>query len=141
MNTDYTQRVAVKATAKEACEALSRRIPEWWGSTDRSIEQVGDVFTITFGEALWTFKITEFVRGEKLTWDCIDGQPEFNGEWIGHQLEWTINQGEEQSVIQLRQIGLNSDLPCYDICSAAWDRFILSSLKALLETGKGQPGS
>jgi len=138
---DYAQFVSIKSTPDNAFRALTHEIPKWWGSVDASADKIGDVFTITFGEAYWTFKIIDSKANELLIWECIDGQPELNNEWIGHELRWLIKEETNSIVVVFDQEGLNASLPCYDICSAAWDRFILRSLKEYLETGEGSPGS
>ncbi len=138
---DYTQKVDVKANSKDAFRALTQEVDKWWGSVDAPINALGDIFTITFGNAYWTFKIIEFVPNTSLIWECIDGQPELNNEWIGHSLNWRIVDNNDSISICFDQEGLNETLPCYGVCSAAWDRFILHSLKEYLESGIGSPGS
>jgi len=138
---DYTQKVDVKANSKDAFRALTQEVDKWWGSVDTPVNAVGDTFTITFGNAYWTFKIMDFEPNSLLVWECIDGQPELNHEWIGHKLTWIIEEMEGSIYIGFDQEGLNAVLPCFDVCSAAWDRFILISLKKYLETGVGNPGS
>ena len=141
MGKDYTQKSKVKSTSKAAFDALNLEVSKWWGSVDKTVKEIGDQFTITFGNAYWNFEIKEFVKNEKVVWICIDGQPELNHEWIGHILTWSILEIENSSIeISFHQQGLTNALPCFDICSAAWDRFILSSLKQYLETGIGVPG-
>ena len=139
MNQDYTQSVNAKSTSNRAFLAITQEIDKWWGSVDAPITQAGDIFTITFGHAYWTFKITEYIPNKSVVWQCIDGQPELNNEWIGHNLKWMIHNNDDMTTISFNQSGLNPTLPCYDICSAAWDSFILISLKEYLETGNGSP--
>ena len=139
MAENYSQTVHISSTPFAAFKALTQEVMKWWGSVDRDVAQVGDQFTITFGEAYWSFEIIEFKKDEKVTWKVVDGQPELNNEWIGHILEWTIEQIGNEIQVSLYQNGLTRELPCYDVCSAAWDRFILSSLKKYLETGVGEP--
>jgi hypothetical protein len=142
MKKDYSQKTLVESNSVNAFDAINLGLSKWWGSVDKQAKAVGDQFTITFGDAYWTFEITEYKINEKVVWDCIDGQPELNNEWIGHILTWTINEIDNTFVeISLHQLGLTDALPCFNICSTAWDRFILSSLKQYLETGNGAPGS
>lgn len=141
MTENYKQKVKVIASPDKAFNAITKELDKWWGQVDVPVNGVGDIFTITFGEAFWTFKISEFIIDKTVTWECIDGQPELNNEWIGHHLKWTIEENNDSITISFDQDGLNGMLPCYDICSTAWDRFILYSLKEYLETGKGKPGS
>lgn len=139
MSDNYYQSVKVKSSSQNAFNALTNQVESWWGSVDNPVAKVGDHFTITFGEAYWKFEITEWNENEKVTWRVVDGQPELNNEWIGHILEWKIIDLGNEIEVSLYQNGLTDELPCFDVCSAAWDRFILSSLKKYLETGLGEP--
>ena len=142
MSKDYTQKIRVKSNPEDAFDALNLYVSKWWGSVDKTVKAIGDQFTITFGDAYWNFEIVDFVQNERIIWVCIDGQPELNNEWIGHILTWTIKEIDNTLVdISLHQQGLTEALPCFDVCSTAWDRFILSSMKQFLEKGIGNPGS
>ncbi|WP_203256017.1 hypothetical protein [Hyunsoonleella ulvae] len=88
-------------------------------------------FTITFDNGYWwTFRITEFKPNQKLTWICIDGEPEFNKEWIGHELHWDIKEENQKNLLNFHQIGLTPLLQCYKVCSTTWDMFIIQKLKS-----------
>ena len=138
---NYSQSLEIQCHPQAVFNALSSDIGSSWGLTDKAARGVGDTFTTTFGEAYWTFEIVEYNVESSITWKCIDGGTELNEEWIGHELKWTITPMSEVVKVDFDQLGLNASLPCYEICSAAWDRFILNSLKQYLETGKGSPGS
>ena len=130
MDKNYTQAVEINAQSSAAFVAITKEIDKWWGSVDAITRTVGDEFTITFGEAYWTFRIIDWVDNMKVVWEVVDGQPELNNEWIGHTLFWTIDMLNNQHCkISLYQDGLTNELPCFDVCSTAWDRFILKSLK------------
>ncbi|PCJ97130.1 MAG: hypothetical protein COA50_05685 [Flavobacteriaceae bacterium] len=134
---NYTLEIAVKGSASKAFTALSQHVHLWWGATTNATSNVGDEFTVSFGDANWSFRVTDFVANAKITWECIGGNPDFNAEWIGDTLYWTIEQIGDTVKISLVQVGLTPDMNCYDICNAGWNFFITNSLQAFLETGVG----
>lgn len=134
-NNNYFKEIIVNAPASIVFSALTQKLDLWWGKTDKLLHTTGDEFTISFGKAFWTFKITEYVPNSKLTWECIGGKPDFNAEWIGDILYWTIQEKDKTSKVSLLQVGLTPDMNCYDICAPTWDKFIMISLKSFVETG------
>ena len=127
---DYTQHIKVPSTIGEAFKALTEDIHLWWSKTSNSIQKQGGQFTIQFDNGYWwTFKIIEFTPHSELVWKCIDGEPDFNKEWIGHVLHWSINQDGDQTTLEFHQAGLRPQLHCYEVCSKTWDMFITEKLK------------
>ncbi len=52
---------------------------------------------------------------------------------------WQFTPEGVGTTITLTHEGLTPQLHCYETCNTAWDFFVLDSLKAYLETGKGDP--
>ncbi len=135
-DTNYKKQLEVNASAKEVFFALNEGLHSWWGKISNSEFKAGGQFTIHFKNTYWwTFKIIEHTPNQELIWKCIDGEPDFNKEWIGHVLHWQIEEQNRKSMINFHQIGLTPNIDCYEICSTTWDRFISSSLKEFLERG------
>ena len=132
---NYYKEISVNVPASEGFYALTQKLDLWWGKTNKPVHTIGDEFTISFGDALWCFKITEYVPNSKLTWECIGGKPDFNAEWIGDILYWTIKETNTITKVNFLQVGLTPDMNCYDICAPTWDKFIMISLKSFVETG------
>ncbi|MDO5968553.1 hypothetical protein Q4Q35_01920 [Flavivirga aquimarina] len=133
---NYTKEIITSASAVDVFSALSKEINLWWGEVDKPVSKIGDIFTISFGEASWTFRIIEYVPNSKITWECIGGKPEFNAEWIGDILYWNIETFKNTTKVNFLQVGLTPNMNCYDICAPTWDKFIMISLKSFVETGK-----
>jgi uncharacterized protein YndB with AHSA1/START domain len=132
---NYHKEISVNSSTSEVFSALTQKLHLWWGKTDKPVHTIGDEFTIYFGVAFWSFKITEYVPNSKLTWECIGGKPDFNAEWIGDVLYWTIKETDTATLVRLLQVGLTPDMNCYDICAPTWDKFIMISLKSFVENG------
>ena len=60
-NNNYFKEIIVNAPASIVFSALTQKLDLWWGKTDKLLHTTGDEFTISFGKAFWTFKITEYV--------------------------------------------------------------------------------
>ncbi len=143
---NYRQSVIIETTPVRGFEALTKRIPEWWGQVDNQIKKEGDSFRVSFGEAFWTFKVTKFEPGKEIIWLCTESNQVHAGlkgvkeEWLGTILHWRIQERENNLVeIDFLHEGLVPSFNCYEVCSTAWDFFITDSLKQFLEQGKGKP--
>lgn len=130
---DYTQQIEVSANIKDVFKSLNEGLNSWWGNISNSEFKEGGQFTITFENGYWwTFKIKEYSPNKELIWKCIDGEPEFNKEWVGHILHWTITKKGTKALINFHHIGLTEELHCYDVCSSTWDMFITEKLNNYL---------
>ena len=131
--TNYSHQIEFTSSPKQIFHALNDGINYWWGKTSNSLFETGGQFTITFENGYWwTFKILEYSPNKELVWKCIDGEPEFNKEWVGHVLHWQIEEKESNTVLNFNQIGLTPQLHCFDACSSTWDMFITQKLKSFL---------
>ncbi|OUR98326.1 hypothetical protein A9Q86_14850 [Flavobacteriales bacterium 33_180_T64] len=136
-DTNYQKQIEVSSTAQHVFTALTQGIHLWWGKTSHSYQKTGGQFTIHFeNKHWWTFKILEFTPNHELIWKCIDGEPDFNKEWIGHVLHWQIIEDLSKTTIKFHQVGLTPLLECYDICTSTWNLFITERLKAHLENSQ-----
>ncbi|GGD21652.1 SRPBCC family protein [Hyunsoonleella pacifica] len=132
-NSNYSQEIKINTSPKTVFEALNEGMDIWWGAISNSNFKSNGKFTITFENGYWwAFKITEFIPYQKLTWKCIDGEPEFNKEWIGHELHWDIKEVNQKTILNFHQIGLTPQLHCYEVCSTTWDMFITQKLKSYI---------
>lgn len=142
---NYTNTIDVKTTADKVYDALAYKITLWWTEMfEGASAQVGNVFTIRFGENIHkTMQVKEACSDKKMIWYVVDSLinlPELKNqtEWIGTTIVWEVEQNNENTKIKVTHLGLNPDIECYDICSNGWIQF-LGSLKLFLETGTGTP--
>ncbi len=143
MNTadkNYSARLIVNSTPQVTFDALSTNIGDWWGDQDNPVSQLGDVFTMSWGEPWYKFKVVEYQPNKKITWECIDSRQiigELEGvekEWVGTQLHWLVKKNNENEIeLLFTHEGLVPSFICYDFCSNTWDRFITFNLKKYLE--------
>ncbi len=130
-NLNYSQHLKISANPKTIFDALNEGMNNWWGAISNSNFTANGQFTVTFENGYWwKFKIVEFTPNQKLTWECIAGEPEFNKEWIGHKLHWSITKENQYTILNFNQIGLTPQLDCYNICTSTWHMFITQKLKS-----------
>ena len=139
-NTSYSADLRIRTSAELAFEALSTKIGAWWGDQDKAVKQLGDVFTVSWGEPWYQFKVVAFSPRDSITWECIDAKQiiaDLEGvekEWVGTQIHWTIKQSSAgEIVLHFTHEGLVPEFTCYDFCSRTWDRFLHGNLKDYLE--------
>lgn len=136
-DSNYSKQIIVSANSETVFQALNLGLNSWWGEISNAIFCEGGHFTITFENGYWwTFKIMEYLPNKELIWKCIDGEPDFNKEWFGHILQWTIDENANKTTINFHQTGLTPELHCYDVCSKTWTMFISERLNNFLEARK-----
>ncbi len=136
---NYSKEITYSTSPEVLFVAITQKLESWWGKTDNGVANVGDKFKTSFGNAFWKFRIAEIVPDQKVVWECIDGQPEFEDEWIGTKLHWNISESDGKTHLSFIHEGLTPAFECYDVCAPTWDLFISTSLKSFVETGKGMP--
>ena len=137
---DYNKTVLISSNKEEVYLALTEEISKWWGDIDNIVQKKGDIFTVSWGEPWYKFKVTEFKPFNKITWECIDCNQiigDLKGvekEWVGTKLQWEIKTINDKEVeVNIIHQGLIPEFACYKVCSSAWDNFVGNSLKNYLE--------
>lgn len=139
----YEKSIEVRSEAKTIFRALTKELSQWWGQMDKNVEREGDIFTVSWGEPWYQFKVLKYEPYKEIIWECLDANQiigDLKGvqkEWVGTLLEWKIASIESsKSKVTLLHKGLVPEFICYDFCSSAWDRFIGDELKKHLENEK-----
>lgn len=145
---NYTRSIRTQSAPASAYRALTSGFRDWWTIPDRPISRVGDRAKFAFPPRLshWTFEATALQPNERVELTCVDAfhlhdelPKEIEREWLGTRAVWTIEPEPDGTRIGFEHVGLNRALLCYDVCAAGWDFFFVDSLRAYLDTGKGQP--
>jgi hypothetical protein len=138
-NKDYRKTVLVSSNKEDVFKSLTEEISNWWGNMDNIVQKEGDIFTISWGEPWYKFKVVEFSPFNIITWECIDCNQiigDLKGvekEWVGTKIQWEIKTINDKEVeVSLIHQGLIPEFTCYKVCSSAWDGFIGNSLKNYL---------
>lgn len=72
--------------------------------------------------------------GKRVLWQVVDGP----AEWIGTQVGFDLRQEGEYTIVLFNHQGWREPVEFMHHCTTKWGVFLLS-LKALVETGRGQP--
>lgn len=141
----YSTTIILDTTPAKVFSALTNELMLWWTTLfEGRADRIDDKFTVRFGDNIFkTMQVMELVENAKVAWEVKDSLiavPELQNqkEWIGTTIIWEIIPGETHTQLRLTHIGLNADVECYTLCTAGWKQF-LNSLKAYLETAKGNP--
>ncbi len=124
--------------------ATADGVRSWW--TDGSFaEEVGGVGRLTFGNGWTELRIDKLVPDREVEWGCV-GQDISHfvptDEWVGTTIGFRLepSSGGERTRLEFVHRGL-AGLGCEEMCVKGWDHYIRVSLKALVESGTGEPGA
>lgn len=137
---NYHSSIVVNANVNEVFNKISR-VNEWWALNFKgSANKAGDVFTINWGETYVTFKLTEALPAENVTWlvtDCYLPWLNNKTEWTETEVVFKISEQNGATKLEMTHVGLTPEAECYDDCQAGWDHYIKKSLFNFIEKGQG----
>lgn len=141
----YTTSFTVDNTPAEAFAAINN--PRAWWSTDidGSTDRIGANFTFEVpGVHYSKIRVTELVPGALVVWRVVDATIHFvtdKDEWTNTEIRFELTETTDGTEVRFTHYGLVPDVECYDACSSAWGLYIGGSLRNLIATGTGYPGS
>lgn len=140
---DYQGVILVDNSLTAAFESIASGVNEWWAKNfEGSSQNLGDVFTVRFGETFVTFKVTEFIPDQKIEWTVINCYLPWlkdKKEWNDTRILFEFEPKGEQVQITMTHIGLRPEIECFDACVKGWNQHFKGSLYKLLTEGAGQP--
>ncbi|MCW0000710.1 SRPBCC domain-containing protein [Pararhizobium sp. YC-54] len=142
-NHNFTTRFTVDQTPGAAFAAINN-VRGWWSEAiDGPTDTAGGEFDYHFQDVhRCKIRVTELIPGKKVVWLVLDNYFSFTEdetEWTGTQIVFDISRSDDRTEVRLTHEGLVPDYECYDACSEGWSTYINESLRALIETGKGDP--
>nr|WP_121272591.1 SRPBCC domain-containing protein [Pedobacter schmidteae] len=142
-NQDFTTSFLVSQSPKQVFDAINN-VRGWWSEQiEGPTDQPDATFKYHYRDIhLCTMKIVEFVPDKKVVWFVEDNYFNFTRnekEWTGTKVRFEIAEKGDQTELIFTHEGLVPAEECYDICAGSWGNYIKSSLKSLIETGKGNP--
>lgn len=140
---DFTTSFTVSQSPEQAFAAITN-VRGWWSEDIKGrTEKAGDIFNYRFRDVhRCTIKLKESVPGKRVVWNILDNWFSFTTdetEWKGTNVVFDIQKKGEGTEVRVTHQGLTPEYECFDICSDGWTTYIQGSLKALIETGKGNP--
>lgn len=134
---DILHRVRVSTPDRDAAyKALTTNegLADWWTTDTTGDNTVGGVVKFRFGEGGFDMEVLELEPGRRVRWLVVDGP----SEWIGTRIDWTLRREEDSTVVMFKHQDWKEPVEFMHHCSTKWATFLMS-LKALVETGEGQP--
>jgi len=140
----YQCTIIVNRPLLEAFAGISQ-VSSWWASEVKGRSQdLGDQFSVHFGNTWSIFNISEYIPGKKIAWHTIDchldllKNPE---EWKNTDIIWELKETGGKTEIHMTHAGLVPGLECFADCNKGWDFYLKESLFNFLENKAGLPGS
>ncbi len=138
---DIAHRVGIRSTPDAVFKALATRegVAGWWTEDTTGESQVGRALRVRFmsgGVQIgdMEMKVLELRAAELVLWEVVAGP----AEWIGTTIRFELKQEGEYCIVLFSHEGWKERIEFMHHCSTKWAIFMMS-LKALVETGKGQP--
>jgi len=135
---DIAHRVGIRAPLQQVYKALASQdgVAGWW---TRDVSQADGVLQLRFNAGgaeigAMRLKILQQLPDQRVLWEVLAG-PE---EWLGTTIRFELKQEADYSIVIFSHEGWQQRVEFLHHCSTKWAVFLLS-LKALLETGHGQP--
>ena len=131
---DILHRVGIGAPVDKVFETLTTLEGNraWWDSNATGDARKGGVLTFFKSHDM---KVVEATPGELVKWKVIRGCQ----EWMDTEISFQLVRKEDQTFVLFKHAGWKEPVEFMHHCSTKWASFLICSLKALLETGKGRP--
>jgi uncharacterized protein YndB with AHSA1/START domain len=132
-------RMPVEAEPRVIYDALasSEGVNGWWSNHTEGPSGVGSTMKVAFPDAPITFdfEVTDEVPGERVTWRCLSGPP----EWIDTTIAFGVDTDSEGGVsVSFSHDGWATTKESFPFIAYSWAQ-ILPRLKELAESGRSNP--
>jgi uncharacterized protein YndB with AHSA1/START domain/TfoX/Sxy family transcriptional regulator of competence genes len=141
---DYRQKIVLDAPVETVYRALTtgEGVAGWWAEGEVAGERGGRVRFDWAAGSYTEFRVEDATPLTSVEWHCV-AQHDVNlpvaDEWVATTLSFRLAREGRRTRLAFVHHGLAPALECHDACASGWDHFLLSSLKDLVETGRGSP--
>ena len=107
----------------------------WWTENVTGTPATGGELRFRFPPVGgFDMEVLETDPGTRVAWRVVDGPP----EWIDTVVSFDLRQENEYTIVLFKHAGWKEPVEFMNHCSTKWATFLMS-LKALVETGTGEP--
>lgn len=138
---DIAHRIGIRAPASAVYTALATPtgVAGWWTEDTTGNGTEGGTLRVRFTKAGveigdMTMQITALQPDSLVEWQVVAGP----AEWIGTSIRFDLKQEDADCIVLFGHNGWAERVEFMQHCSMKWATFLLS-LRALIETGTGQP--
>ena len=148
---DFAMSYIYEAPALAVYNALATQvgIRGWWTECCVVGTEVGahSAFVFPYGSFFAVMKILALKKSKLVEWRCLECQhdPKSNfrdlHDWVGTKISFrlkAIGRNETQLMFTHHKLGT---LECHGACASIWAYFLGQSLRSMLRTGRGMPGT
>ena len=139
---DYRLSISAPVSASDAYNKIAR-VSEWWAKDfEGSARNLGDTFTVRFGETFVDFKVTEAISSSKAVWrvtNCYLPWLRDKTEWNNTRVVFEVSVSQSETTVTMTHEGLVPEVECFDTCEQGWNQHFGESLKQFLTDGHGLP--
>ena len=128
--------VIIRSNPSVVFRAISthKGIQGWWTVDNQIDPKLGGIAEFIFGDRYHNkMEITEYTESKKMTWHCLEGDP----EWIGTDISFDLEEKDGDTVLRFTHVW-REITEFYANCNFQWGKYLLS-LKNYCETGTGSP--
>lgn len=132
-NIEHFQYVNVPPALVYQALTTASGLAEVWTQDLQFSAEIDAVNEFRFGDERPTkMKITALIPDTRMTWHCVDSDP----EWIGTNVSFELNDMGKKTAVTLRHTDWREVTEFYRFCNYNWAIFLLS-LKQYCEGGAG----
>ena len=139
---DIIHRVGIKAPVSEVYDALStiEGVAGWWTRQTTGVSNPGGTIEVRFRSSSgkevggMTMEVMALEPDKKVHWRFKAGP----AEWVGTDATFDLSQDGDYTIVLFGHRNWREAVEFTAHCSMKWAMFMMS-LKALVETGQGQP--
>ena len=128
--------VIIRSNPSVVFQAISTKngIKGWWTIDNQIDPKIGGYAEFIFGNRYHNkMEITEFIKSKKMTWHCLEGDP----EWIGTDISFDLEEKDGYTLVRFTHVWREMT-EFYAHCNFQWGKYLVS-LKNYCETGNGSP--
>lgn len=142
---NFTSTLIVNQSPLEVFNAVTN-VRGWWSEgIEGNSSKLNDVFDYQYEDVHRSkMKLIEVIPNEVIVWHVLENHFNFTKdekEWTNDKIIFEITKVGNKTQLKMTQVGLTPQNECYDACNEGWTYYIQTSLKSLIETGKGMPNA
>ena len=124
----------INAPAQKVYEAITsiNGLSNWWTVQTTGDSAPGGIIQFRFGELGNDMKVIGLKPNELVSWECVDGFP----DWIGTKINFRLEDKDNKTAVHFDHFNWAEENDFFAGCSFSWGRY-LESLRQLCQTGKG----
>lgn len=142
---NFSSTLVVDKTPEEVFNAVTN-VRGWWSEEiEGNSSKVSDVFDYHYEDVhRCKMKLIEVIPNKVIVWHVLENYFNFTEdekEWTDDKIFFEITKTGDKTQLQMTHVGLTPHNECYNACNDGWTYYIQTSLKSLIETGKGMPNA